>query len=47
MLLYPHSEAINRNDICYASEDNVKVDISFVDLRNPDESINKLLAEIF
>lgn len=45
VLLYPHSDAVNRSDIRYASEDNVKVDVSFIDLRNADESIKDLIAD--
>jgi len=46
VLLYPYSDAISKTDIRYASDDNVKVDVSFIDLRNVDASISKLLAEV-
>ncbi|MPN51951.1 hypothetical protein SDC9_199602 [bioreactor metagenome] len=45
VLLYPRSDAVNRSDIRYTSEDNVKVDVSFIDLRNADESITDLIAD--
>jgi len=46
VLLYPYSDRISRTDIGYASNDNVKVDVRFVDLRNPDDSISRLLSEV-
>lgn len=46
VLLYPHSDAVSRADIRYVSADGVKVDVSFVDLKNADGSISKLLAEV-
>lgn len=46
VLLYPRSESITRTDIKYASADNVIVDICFVDIMNPDDSISKLLMEV-
>jgi 5-methylcytosine-specific restriction enzyme subunit McrC len=46
VLVYPHTDAVSRTDIRYASDDNVKVDVSFVDLRNADDSISKLLSEM-
>lgn len=46
VLLYPYSDAISKTDIRYASNDNVKVDVAFVDLKNADGSISKLLAEV-
>lgn len=45
-LLYPHSDAVSKTNIRYASDDNVNVRVSFVDLRNVDSSITKLLAEV-
>ncbi len=45
VLLYPHSNAVSRSNIRYTSEDNVKVDVSFIDLRNADESITNLIAD--
>jgi 5-methylcytosine-specific restriction enzyme subunit McrC len=46
ILVYPHTDAVSKNDIRYASDDNVKVDVSFVDLKNVDDSISKLLSEV-
>jgi 5-methylcytosine-specific restriction enzyme subunit McrC len=46
VLLYPHSDSITRTDIRFASEDNVTVDVSFIDLMNPDSSIAKFLTEM-
>lgn len=47
VLLYPNSDAVSKTDIRYASDDNVNVRVSFVDLRNADDSISKLLAEVY
>ena len=46
VLLYPHSDAVSKTDIRYVSDDNVNVRVSFVDLRNVDDSISKLLSEV-
>lgn len=46
-LLYPLSETVVKNDIRYMSDDNVKVDVSFIDLRNTDQSILRLLSRVF
>lgn len=46
VLLYPHSDAVSKTDIRYVSNDNVNVRISFVDLRNADDSISELLSEV-
>lgn len=46
VLLYPHSDAVSKSDIRYVSDDNVNVRISFVDLRNVDDSISRLLSEV-
>lgn len=46
VLLYPHSDAVSKTDIRYVSDDNVNVRVSFVDLRNADDSISKLLSEV-
>lgn len=46
VLLYPHSDAVGKTDIRYISDDNVNVRVSFVDLRNVDDSISKLLSEV-
>lgn len=45
-LLYPYSDTVSRTGIRYESEDNVKVDVNFIDLKDSDGSISKLLAEI-
>ena len=45
VLVYPSSDLISRTGITFASDDHVKVSISFVDLRNADESIAKLLDD--
>lgn len=46
VLLYPHSDAVSKTGIRYVSDDNVDVRVLFVDLRNVDESISKLLSEV-
>ena len=46
VLLYPHSDAVSKTDIRYVSDDNVNVRVSFVDLKNVDDSISKLLSEV-
>jgi len=46
VLLYPQSESVSKGEIRYASDDNVKVDVSFIDLRNVDSSIAKLLSMV-
>jgi 5-methylcytosine-specific restriction enzyme subunit McrC len=46
VLLYPYSDKISRTDIGYISDDNVRVDVRFVDLRNPNQSISGLLSEV-
>lgn len=46
VLLYPQSESVSKGEIRYASEDNVKVDVSFIDLRNVDSSIAKLISMV-
>lgn len=43
MLLYPHSDSVSRSEIRYTSDDNVKVDVSFIDLINADSSITDLI----
>jgi len=37
---------INRTNISFASDDNVKVSVSFIDLRNVEDSISKLVDDI-
>lgn len=46
VLLYPYSDAVNNTNITYVSNDQVEVDIEFVDLKNPDCSITQLLAKL-
>ncbi|WP_373485593.1 McrC family protein [Acetobacterium malicum] len=46
-LLYPHSDAVSSTDIRYVSDDNVNVQVFFIDLRNVDDSISKLLSVVF
>jgi len=46
VLLYPYSDAVSKTDIRYISDDKVKVEVSFVDLRNADACISKLIAEV-
>lgn len=46
VLLYPYSDAVSKTDIRYASNDKIRVDVTFIDLKNPDSSISKLLAEV-
>lgn len=46
VLLYPHSDNVSRSEFRYASDDNVKVDVSFIDLRNADSSIANLIAKV-
>lgn len=46
ILLYPNSDTLSKTDIRYVSEDNVNVKVSFVDLKNIDCSILKLLSEV-
>jgi 5-methylcytosine-specific restriction enzyme subunit McrC len=46
VLLYPHSDSVSRSEIRYTSDDNVKVDVSFIDLRNADSSIANLIAMV-
>ena len=47
ILVYPRSEAVSKTDIRYTSDDNVKVVVSFIDLRNADDSISKLLSTVY
>ncbi len=46
VLLYPQSDAVSKNDIRYASDDTVNVNVSFIDLRNADESIAGLVKAV-
>ena len=42
VLIYPYSESMSKTDIIYTSDDNVKVKVSFIDLRDVDKSISEL-----
>ena len=44
VLLYPQSDSVKKGGIKYASDDNVRVDVSFIDLRNVDRSITNFLS---
>lgn len=46
VLLYPQSDSVSKGEIRYASDDNVKVDVYFIDLRNVDNSIVNLLLTV-
>lgn len=46
VLLYPNSDKVSKKDMRYLSNDNVKVDVAFIDLRDPDNSIKKILSQI-
>ena len=46
VLLYPCSENVSRSEFRYASNDNVNVDVYFIDLRNADNSIANLIAKV-
>ena len=46
VLLYSQSDAVSKTGIKYISDDNVNVRISFVDLKNVDDSISNLLTEV-
>lgn len=47
ILVYPQSDDVTKLDIRYSSNDNVKLSVSFVDLRNIDESILELLSKVY
>lgn len=49
ILLYPLSEKdiMKKNDLRYISNDNAIVEIKFIDLLNPNDSLMKLLAHCF
>jgi 5-methylcytosine-specific restriction enzyme subunit McrC len=46
LLLYPLSDAISRTDITYTSEDDVRVDVAFIDLMNVDHDIDEVLKGV-
>lgn len=45
LLVYPYSDGINKHDIRYLSDDDVKVEVHFIDLRNPDLNLSDLVHE--
>ena len=45
LLVYPYSDGINKHDIRYLSDDDVKVEVHFIDLRNPDVNLSDLVHE--
>lgn len=45
LLVYPYSDDINKHDIRYLSDDDVKVEVHFIDLRNPDLNLSDLVHE--
>ncbi len=47
ILLYPLSDKVLNTDLAYSSEDNVNVRISFINLKEIDESILKLMKSLF
>ena len=46
VLLYPNSDKVSKKDMGYLSNDNVKVDVAFIDLRDADNSIMNILSQI-
>ena len=46
VLIYPHSEIMSKNDLRFTSNDNVEIIVSFIDLRNVDDSISELLSKM-
>lgn len=46
ILLYPLSETVESEEIYYRSDDGVQVDVGFVDLREPSESVQKIFEDI-
>ena len=44
VLLYPQSNSVSKDEIRYVSDDNVKVEVSFIDLRNVDSSVANLIS---
>ena len=46
VLLYPNSDKVSKKDMGYLSNDNVRVDVAFIDLRDSDNSIKKILSQI-
>ncbi len=46
-LLYPYSDAVSRTGIRYACDDNVKINVNFIDPKDAHSSISKLLADMW
>jgi 5-methylcytosine-specific restriction enzyme subunit McrC len=46
VLIYPQSDNLPKEKVFYQSDDGVRVEVAFVDLRNPDESVASLLREL-
>lgn len=46
VLLYPNSDNVSKSEFRYASDDNVNVDVSFIDLKDSDSSIANLIAKV-
>lgn len=46
VLIYPYTEDVSKTDISYTSEDSVKVDVIFLDLRNSDERIAQEISDL-
>jgi 5-methylcytosine-specific restriction enzyme subunit McrC len=45
LLVYPYSDSISKQIIRYLSDDEVKVEVHFIDLRNPDMCLSDLVNE--
>jgi 5-methylcytosine-specific restriction enzyme subunit McrC len=45
-LIYPYSNAMSKTEIKYASDDDVKVEVAFIDLLNANKSINNLVKTV-
>jgi 5-methylcytosine-specific restriction enzyme subunit McrC len=46
VLLYPHTDGLSETDIIYSSNDNVIVEVKFINLLNTDRSIKSILDSI-
>ena len=45
-LLYPYSDSVSGSEFQYTSDDNVNVNVVFIDLRNADKCITDLIAKV-
>ena len=45
LLVYPYSDGISKHEIRYLSDDGAKVEVHFIDLRNPDVNLSDLVNE--